>query len=324
MVHDASLYFHSPCFDGVTSAVLALDFLEVSQNWTFKELCPVGYDRRDGWLSEKLSKPFALVDFLYHPDAEFWADHHQTSFLKSSLKRDFKEQQNPYHIYNSRIGSCATLLWRVLPQRFNYRNTRYAELVRWAHKIDAARYRSVKEAISGRHPALNINRSLAINKDPDYSVWLVTRLRSDPLEEVGCLPEVVERSNEAQALITAGLERLSRSVRMDADIAVFDVDSSDVLVNRYAPYYFYPKARYSLGKVRTPDGVKITAMRNPWRHFPSIYLGKIFERFGGGGHRRVGSVFLTDSKAKDAERVMKRLLHEIRREKPSNNTSVAA
>jgi hypothetical protein len=105
---------------------------------------------------------------------------------------------------------------------------------------------------------------------------------------------------------------------------VFDVDSSDVLINRYAPYLFFPKARYSLGMVRTTDGIKITAMRNPWLQFPSVYLGKIFERFGGGGHRRVGSLLLKGSDATDPERVMKRLLHEIRKTESSNKKSVAA
>lgn len=324
MIRGACLYFHSPCFDGIASSVLALDFLEGSQNWTFEELHPVNYDSRNGWLSKKLSKPFAVVDFLYHPDADFWADHHQTTFVKPSLKKTFEDGKNPYHIYGAKSGSCAKLIWRVLAQRFNYRNTRFTELVRWADKIDAARYGSVEEAISGSYPALNINRSLMITSDPDYPVWLVTQLRSHPLDEVGRLPEVVEKSNEVKTLVQVGLDRLSQTVHLDgSDIAVFDVDSSDVLINRYSPYHFFPEARYSVGMVRTNDGIKITAMRNPWRQFPSVYLGKVFERFGGGGHRRVGSVLLKDSDARKAQRVLKRLLREIRKEEASNIKSDA-
>src|SRR5690242_20236274 len=112
MVDGACLYFHSPCFDGITSAILALDFLEESQRWRFEEIIPVNYDQRHDWLTEKRKKPFAVVDFLYHPDAAFWADHHQTSFLKTSLKQHFQAQHNPFHIYNSKSGSCADLLWR--------------------------------------------------------------------------------------------------------------------------------------------------------------------------------------------------------------------
>lgn len=325
MVRGASLYFHSPCFDGIASSVLTLDFLETSQNWTFDELRAVNYDSRTGWLSKKRRRPFAVVDFLYHPDAEFWADHHQTTFLKPSLKQHFEEHQTPYHIYDSKSGSCAKLLWRVFALRFNYQNSRLAELMKWADKIDSARYGSIEEAISGPYPALNINRTLVTNKDPDYPAWLVTQLRNQSLEEIGRLPTVIEKSNEAKTLIQAGLDRLSKTVHLvGADIAVFDVDSSDVLINRYAPYHFFPNARYSLGIVRTTDGTKITAMRNPWLQFPSVYLGKVFERFGGGGHRRVGSVLLKNSDARDAERVLKRLLREIRKEESSNKKSVAA
>lgn len=325
MVSGASLYFHSPCFDGITSALLTLDFLETSQDWKFEKMRSVDYDQRDRWLSGKQRNPFAVVDFLYHPDAAFWADHHQTSFLTPSLRKSFDEQKNPFHIYNSKSSSCAGLLWRTLQQRFHHQNSRYSELVRWADKIDAARYSSVKEAIRGSHPALRINRSLATNKDPDYPAWLVTRLRTNSLAVVGSLPEVMSKSKEAEALIAAGLERLSRTVYLeDTDIAVFDVDGADVLVNRYAPYHFFPKARYSLGMVRTPRGIKITAMRNPWRQFPSVYLGSLFERFGGGGHRRVGSVMLKNSDARDAQRLVKRLLQEIRKEESSNKKVVAA
>jgi len=307
---------------------LTLDFLETVQNWTFNELRTVDYDQRKSWLSEKHTSPFAVVDFLYHPAAEFWADHHQTSFLRPDLKNRFAEQKNAFHIYDSKSSSCAMLLWRVLQRRFKYRNSRYAELVSGADKIDAARYSSVEEAIHGSHPALNINRSLATNKDPDYPVWLVTRLRRESLEKVGCSPEAVEKSNEAHALIAAGLDRLSKAVHLDdANIAVFDVDSSGVLVNRYAPYHFFPKARYSLGIVRSPNCTKIRAMKNPWRHFPSVYLGKLFERFGGGGHRRVGSVLLRGADAQNAEQVLRRLLDEIRKEdkaESSNKKRVAA
>jgi hypothetical protein len=325
MASAAGLYFHSPCFDGIASSVLTLDFLETDRNWTFAELRAVNYDRRIDWLSERRRKPFAVVDFLYHPDADFWADHHQTSFLTPALRQRFEQQNNRYHIYSSKSGSCAKLLWRSLALRFNHQNGRFKELVKWADKIDAARYSSVEEAIIGPDPALNINRSLVIAKDPDYPAWLVTQLRKHTLDEVGQLPEVLGKSEMAKTLIEAGLDRLSQTVRLDGtDIAVFDVDSSDVLINRYSPYRFFPKARYSLGIVRMPDGVKITAMRNPWLEFPSVYLGKVFERFGGGGHRRVGSLLLRGSAASDAQSVMKRLLREIRKEESMSKKGVAA
>ena len=325
MIRGAHLYFHSPCFDGIASAVLTMDFLEGTQNWTFDGLHPVDYDRRKQWVSQNFSKPFAVVDFLYHPDADLWADHHQTTFVEPSLQQRFEAEKNPYHIYSPKSGSCAKLLWRMLALRFNHCNKRFSELVRWADKIDAARYGSVEEAINGTHPALNINRTLMVNKDPDYPVWLVRQLRTQSLEEIGLLPAVLEQSNEARRLIQGGLDRVSQAIRLEkSDIAVFDVDSSGVLINRYSPYQIYPNARYSLGVIRNNDSIKITAMRNPWRQFSSVYLGKIFERFGGGGHRRVGSVMLRGSDLYEVQLFVKRLLREIRKEDASSKKGATA
>ena len=80
-----TLYFHSACFDGLVSAVLAWVFLE-TKDWRFQGFIPVNYDVRTMWLSDPLKTPAAIVDFLYHPDADFWADHHPTTFLTSPVR----------------------------------------------------------------------------------------------------------------------------------------------------------------------------------------------------------------------------------------------
>src|ERR1043166_3033256 len=155
MARDAYLYFHSPCFDGMISCVLAWDFLEGNQDWKIIELCSVNYDSRSSWLTTQLKSPCAVVDFLYHPQAQFWADHHLTTFLSKDAERDFERRKNPCLIYNDRSGSCAMLLWTHLADSFNHRNSQYEEMVIWADKIDAARYESVREAILGDSPALD-------------------------------------------------------------------------------------------------------------------------------------------------------------------------
>jgi nanoRNase/pAp phosphatase (c-di-AMP/oligoRNAs hydrolase) len=76
--------------------------------------------------------------------------------------------------------------------------------------------------------------------------------------------------------------------------------------------------------MRSPDSIKITGMRNPWLPFPSIYLGKLFERFGGGGHRRVGSLLLRGADVQKADDVLKRLLNEIRIAESNKKKRVAA
>jgi len=94
---------------------------------------------------------------------------------------------------------------------------------------------------------------------------------------------------------------------------IFDArKSKNQMISRYAPYYIEPNARYSIGIIRSPEGIGITAMRNPWRKFRSISLGRAFEKFGGGGHQRVGAVRLPVGQGRKVKDVVESLLSKMR------------
>jgi hypothetical protein len=322
MMQAAQVYFHSPCFDGMVSSVLAWDLLEIQEGWCIQEFHAVNYQSKSEWLSTKLSPNAVVLDFLYHPDARFWADHHSTTFLTEEAKRDFENRRNRWLIYDKRIGSCALLLWKHFLAAFGYRNQRYQDLVDWADRIDSARYVSVEQAIFGMEPALQINLSLAGDGGPEYCTNLIKLLKSQTLEYVASLPEVRERSALAESLIREGMRRFVKGSRLEPDgIVVYAVDSTDVIISRYAPYYIFPDARYSVGLVVSPDGVSISAMRNPWLEFPSLPLGEIFRRFGGGGHQRVGALIFPSEQAAQARPILDQILSEMRREETKSHDS---
>lgn len=312
----ATLYLHFPCFDGIVSGVLAKAFLE-KQGWEFAHAQPVNYDRRDTWLSDRLDGPCAVVDFLYHPDAEFWADHHPTTFLNKQAEDDFRSRNDQWLFYNRDASSCAGLLWEKLSAAFEKAQAaRLQEMVRWAEKIDSARYASVEEAILGDAPAIKISHSLMRRPDQGYCQFLLENLSRSSLDEVSRMAEVSERFDEARARIQAGLARFEPSARVVAGgIVVFDIEAhAGSAISRYSPFYFFPSARYSVGVVRHTRGARITAMRNPWVDFPSVPLGAIFERFGGGGHQRVGALILPSDRAGEASGILKEIVSEIRRQ----------
>lgn len=315
---EATLYFHSPCFDGIASAVVARDFLEGRFGLRVGLLRAVNYDQRATWLASPLNEPAVVVDFLYHRAAAFWADHHLTAFLDDSMRSDVGPSTQRILIYDATAPSCAGLLWREIDHRFGYRNERYAELIGWADKIDAARYDSVDEAVLGEAPALRLTLGLAAGDGATYSERLVDELQTRSLTEVAHLPEAQARYAKVRVLLTIGLDRFKRDARLEDDgIVVFDVDSTDAVVPRYAPYYYYPDARYSVGVMRWPGGAKVTAMRNPWRASTEVPLGQIAASLGGGGHERVGSVALRGHDVLHAETVLNNFLARIRKHEKS-------
>lgn len=302
-----TIYFHSPCFDGIVSAALTADFLLTNNHWDSVKLEAVDYDSKSTWLNVDLDKPTAVVDFLFHPQADFWADHHPTAFLTNKARDDYLEKAGRCCIFDVDYDSCAELLWIHFKEHFGHRNAQFENLIESASKIDAAKYSSPNEAVFGESPALMLNRSLAIPDDSQkYSEQLVQFLLSMSIEELLQQEEIQERINQASQLMLEGYQRLERNISITKQGTVaFQVNGNGVIIPRYAPYMIMPNAEYSVGLIEYGVFSKLTAMRNPWLELPNVHLGKLFEAYGGGGHRRVGSVILD----KDMDQVS--ILHEI-------------
>jgi hypothetical protein len=325
---NATLYFHYPCFDGLVSAVLAWVYLEHCEGWRIERFCPVKYDVCESWLATNLDTLTAVVDFLYHPQVCFWADHHLTTFITQNDREDFERRKthDPLRceakasrklFFDGRASSCARLLWENIGSHIPDAS-RYEEMMSWADKIDSASYSTVHEAILGDAPALRISRSLALPNGSDYPWMLLTELRTGDLSRVAALAAVSDKFNEVRRRTIAGLHRVKNHVKLyHGEIAIFNVRAKeDEIVSRYIPYYRFADARYSIGIVRTGSCIKITAMRNPWRDFTSIPLGEIFgevfKEFGGGGHQRVAAVSIPTRKWRLVRQIIDRLLFEAR------------
>src|ERR1039458_3584660 len=216
-MRNSTLYFHYPCFDGLVSAVLASEFLENHEHWHIGEFQPVDYTLRHSWLSNDLKKPCAIVDFLYHPQAEFWADHHQTSILTSTAKEDFQRRKSKFCLlFDARARSCASLLFQRL-RRFLTHKPHMEEMAAWAEKIDSAAYSSVEEAILGDAPALRIARTLSAEEETgaEYARFLLRQLRDHDLSYVAALDEVKSREDRVRRSILNGLQRVKARLRSE-------------------------------------------------------------------------------------------------------------
>jgi hypothetical protein len=306
----AHLYFHSPCFDGAVSAAITSEYLIHVKHYPHVQLQGVNYDLRDAWLTSELKQPAAVVDFLYHPQAEVWADHHRTAFVNPESRFEYEHRRSADVFYDNSTSSCAVLLWNHWRAKLPHLGERFEETVRWADRIDSACYESVDQALAFNAPALQISLALAMYSGDGFSQHLVWLFRTQSLEQIAARAEVHSAFTFGRQLQELGQERLEHAIRLTENgIAVFDVNAQDVLVNRYAPFHFFPQARYSAGIIRRPNQAKLTVMRNPWLEFPSAPLGDICAELGGGGHRRVGSIIIRDGNPRE---LLDRVVTEIR------------
>jgi nanoRNase/pAp phosphatase (c-di-AMP/oligoRNAs hydrolase) len=61
--------------------------------------------------------------------------------------------------------------------------------------------------------------------------------------------------------------------------------------NKFIPYYLFPDSVYTVSVSASVFRTKISVGSNPWSPgTPSHNLATICERYGGGGHARVGAI----------------------------------
>jgi len=231
---DGTLFVHYPCFDGLVSGAIASDYLETNRGWTIGRIVTVNYDRQASWLAEELPQNSAVVDFLYHPAATFWADHHATTFLNDEVRISFEcYLRERIHLYDRTAPSCAKLLW----DHFGAVSSdveRYGEMAYWANRTDSAEYASVEEAIFGTSPALQINATLALRNDSEYGIRLLRSMRTMTLAQIAALPEVRSKADEVRERTEIGLRDIASAVRLEpSGIAVFEArPSENAIINR--------------------------------------------------------------------------------------------
>jgi hypothetical protein len=314
----ATVYLHFPCFDGIVSGALAILWLGRVRGWHFDSIHAVNYDVQAEWLNTRLPRHSCVVDFLYHPQAEFWCDHHITTFLNSNLRSDFAARRTALQIYDQESRSSARLLWNRAAAEL-CGESRLEEMADWADKIDAADYENVNQALFGMEPALQISRSLAVDADSSYCDLLVRKLCVSSLHEVAGHPEVQRRSARADELNREGLRRVDQGIELRGNIALFDVVTEDISVNRYSAFYLHPHIQYSIGTFRSSESITLRISANPWLRFQSANLGEMMraaaEKAGlhcaGGGHERVGSLRLDKASGSAADQVVAYLIKKL-------------
>ena len=90
--------------------------------------------------------------------------------------------------------------------------------------------------------------------------------------------------------------------------------------NKFIPYYLHPQATYSIGLSKSSFRTKISVGTNPWTKAPAdklVNLAKVCERYGGGGHARVGAISFPPDKGDLAREAARVIVDELRAADPA-------
>ncbi len=308
-----TIHYHRD-FDGMVSAAVLARILadKTGERVHWKS---VNYDQRENWLEFEAGQRFAIVDFHFHPRAEYWFDHHATTFLSEELRGQYKASDRWQ--WDSASPSCPPLILRHAQRHWGYEpEARFVEMAKWSDVIDAARFTSVEQAIFGDDPALRLMRALTAAPAIEWVDQLVGAMVEHDLATVADRPDVEKAHQRASRNRDRALEQFPPTVTWKKDgVLLFDASSNSIRRERFAAFYHHPEIFYSVGVIPTRSGFHVSAGENPWNTPVPVgegaHIGTIMERYGGGGHKSVGGANPENLAA--ARRVAAEVAEELRR-----------
>ena len=319
------VFYHDKCFDGACSASLFTRFhrecVTKGANYEYH-----GLVHRAGALfdeSEFSGDENAIVDFKYStsPKITWWFDHHLSAFLTPQDQQNFLDCKKDPNCGNRKFfdptyTSCTSFLAHVASTIYGFDTTPVTELIHWADIVDGALYESPQAAVEMAAPAMKLTLIIESSQDPEFIPRLIPLLTEMPLGEVLSqpfvavqLPPLLERHQQALELIR------NRSEERDGTV-FFDITDYPLEgFNKFIPYYLYPNATYSIGLSKSSFRTKVAVGSNPWAKAEPekmVNLAQICERYGGGGHARVGAISFPPDQADRARAAAAQIVAELR------------
>jgi len=110
------------------------------------------------------------------------------------------------------------------------------------------------------------------------------------------------------------IEILKQRIECREGTVFFDVTDQDLEgYNKFVPYYLEPDCIYSVGLSKSSFRTKVSVGSNPWSLLPpTVNLAKVCERYGGGGHARVGAISFPTDKTEVAVKAAQEIVEELR------------
>jgi hypothetical protein len=324
------VFYHDKCFDGACSASLFTRFHRerIAAGATYEYH---GLVHRAGALfdeSEFSGDENAIVDFKYSssPRITWWFDHHQSAFLTPEDHQHFLAcQQDPVcgarKFFDPTYTSCTSFLAHIASTRYGFDTAPVVDLIHWADIVDGALYESPEAAVEMAAPAMKLTLIIESNQDPEFIPRLIPLLTELPLAEIlsqpfvaNLLSPLLERHRQALELIR------SRAEERDGTI-FFDITDHPLEgFNKFIPYYLHPRATYSIGLSKSSFRTKVAVGSNPWtKADPAkmVNLAQVCERYGGGGHARVGAISFPPDQEEKARAAAAEIVAELRSKNPA-------
>jgi hypothetical protein len=311
--------YHDHCFDGAASAALFSRFTR-DRFYQGAEYAYTGMAHKAAQLfaaDDFDGDENAIVDFKYSSSdrVTWWFDHHQSAFLSHEDQLDYEAKKASRRYYfDPAYRSCTEWIAQIAREVCGYEAPQMAELVHWAGIVDGACYKSAEEAVAMREPAMKLTLLIEAVKGSEMVQKVIRLMQEQPLGEI-------LRNEEVQAALQPLYERHLSSIDVIREegscrdkVIFFDVADRDMEgYNKFIPYSLFPESIYTVSVSKASFRTKVSVGSNPWAaEEPKHNLATICERYGGGGHPRVGAISFQPDEVEEARKAAREIVEELR------------
>lgn len=309
---------HDHCFDGAASAAFVTRFLE-SKFYPGAEFVYTGLAHRADQLFEDSlfdGDINVIVDFKYatYENLTWWFDHHQSAFLSAADAEHFRRDRTGRKMFDPSFRSCTKFISHIAETRFGYRAPDLDNLVYWADIVDGALYENAKVAVEMNEPAMQLTLVIEGVQGHRTVEKIIRAMQRQPLKDIIADPEIESEYRRLRENHLRNIDLIRKTGDCDRGVIFFDlVDYGIEGYNKFIPYYLFPDSAYTVSVSSSTFRTKVSVGSNPWVREPLRHnLATICERYGGGGHPKVGAISFPTGAIADARRAAEEIREELK------------
>jgi len=208
----------------------------------------------------------------------------------------------------------------VAREKFGFDPGDLRDLVAWADIVDGALYKDAQEAVDLRTPATQLTLVIESSKGSGTVQRIIGMMRQRLLGEIAADPEIQAIFQPLYQNHLHMIDVIREQSRCKDGVVYFDLVEQKIEgYNKFIPYYLFPDSLYTVSVTTSPFRTKVSVGSNPWtKADPAkmVNLAQVCERYGGGGHARVGAISFPPDQADKARQAAAEIVAELRAKNP--------
>ena len=309
---------HDHCFDGAASAAYITRFLE-SKFYPGAEFLYSGLAHRADQLFEDSlfdGDANVIVDFKYatSPKLTWWFDHHQSAFLSATDAEHFRRDASGRKMFDPSYKSCTKFIAQFAERAHGFLPPDLENLVKWADIVDGALYEDARSAVEMHEPAMKLTLVIEGSKGHSLVEKIIRKMQSEPLAAIAADPEIAAEYDRLHGDHLRNIDLIRQKGSCSAGVIFFDLVENGIEgYNKFIPYYLFPESSYTVSVSTSTFRTKVSVGSNPWVREPLKHnLATICERYGGGGHPKVGAISFPTGAVAEARQAAAEIRQELK------------